>query len=72
LNDGLGIRHRHYREYGLVRAGPLQDTPKKADPEATERPILAMVLDDMESLDLIKAPVAASGGKRRVVTTATG
>src|SRR6516164_1514310 len=22
-NDGLGIRHRHYRECGLVRAGPL-------------------------------------------------
>jgi hypothetical protein len=32
-----------------------EDTPKKAEPQATERSILAMVLDDMESLDLIKA-----------------
>jgi hypothetical protein len=36
-----------------------EDTPKKAEPEATERSILAMVLDDMESLDLIKASVAS-------------
>jgi hypothetical protein len=34
------------------------ETPKNAEPGATERSILAMVLDDMESLDLIKASVA--------------
>ena len=33
-----------------------EDTPKKAEPEATERSILAMVLDDMESFDLLRAP----------------
>jgi hypothetical protein len=31
-----------------------EETPMKAEPETTERSILAMVLDDMESLDLIK------------------
>ena len=39
-----------------------EETPKKAEPEVTERSILTMVLDDMESLDLIKASVA--GGPR--------
>jgi hypothetical protein len=29
-------------------------TPVKAEPETTERSILAMVLDDMASLDLVK------------------
>jgi hypothetical protein len=32
-----------------------EDPPKKGEPEATERSILAMVFDDMVSLDLIKA-----------------
>jgi hypothetical protein len=31
-----------------------EKTPMKAEPETTERSILAMVLDDMESLDLIQ------------------
>ena len=31
-----------------------EKTPMKTEPEKTERSILAMVLDDMESLDLIK------------------
>jgi hypothetical protein len=31
-----------------------EEPPKKAEPETTERSILAMVLDDMESLDLIR------------------
>jgi hypothetical protein len=36
-----------------------EKTPMTAEPETTERSILAMVLDDMESLDLIKlSPVA--------------
>ena len=33
-----------------------EETPKKAKPEATERSIVAMVLDDMESFDLIRSP----------------
>jgi hypothetical protein len=37
-----------------------EDTPKKAEPEATERSTLAMVLDDMESLDLITASVVGA------------
>jgi hypothetical protein len=36
-----------------------EKTPMNAEPATTERSILAMVLDDMESLDLIKlSPVA--------------
>jgi len=36
-----------------------EEAPMKADPEPTERSILAMVLDDMESLGLIKlSPIA--------------
>jgi hypothetical protein len=36
-----------------------EKTPMKAEPETTERSILATVLDDMASLDLIKlSPVA--------------
>jgi hypothetical protein len=31
-----------------------REAPMKTEPETTERSILAMVLDDMESLDLIK------------------
>jgi hypothetical protein len=31
-----------------------EKTPMKAEPETTERSILAMVLDEMESLDLIQ------------------
>jgi hypothetical protein len=31
-----------------------EEPPREAEPETTERSILAKVLDDMESLDLIK------------------
>jgi hypothetical protein len=31
-----------------------EESPMKQQPETTERSILAMVLDDMETLDLIK------------------
>jgi hypothetical protein len=31
-----------------------EEAPMKTEPETTERSILAMVLDDMQSLDLIK------------------
>ena len=37
-----------------------EEAPMKADPEPTERSILAMVLDDMESLDLITASVVGA------------
>jgi hypothetical protein len=42
-----------------------EKTPMKAEPETTERSILAMVLDDMESLGLIKlSPIA---GKKPLI-----